>query len=253
MSSQNRKRHAINQRELELIDIARGIIETEGLNALTMDRVTALCDYSKGTVYNHFSCKEDLLVAVSNEGLKDLKNLFAKLDGFKGNAREQMIGLQLAYLYFSKLYPSQFLCVLSVKNPAILNRTSEGRKRQQIELEIALESRALSIIQQALNDQELKLAAHQQAKQISFANWSQTFGALVLVNAAESLVGLQGIDISKEFFMNAFILNDGFNWQPLSHQHDYFSSIERLKSMVFFEEEILIGEKQFKSPKLAVI
>lgn len=251
MSSQNRKRLAINQRELELIDIAREIIESEGLNALTMDKVTARCDYSKGTVYNHFSCKEDLLVAVSNEGLKDLQNLFAKLDGFQGNAREQMIGLQLAYLYFSKLYPSQFLCVLSVKNPAILNRTSEGRKQQQLELEIALENRGLEIIKKALIKQELSLGTHHEAKQISFANWSQTFGALVLVNAAESLVGLQGIDIGKEFFMNAFVLNDGFNWQPLSSQYDYFSSIERLKRVVFFEEEILIGEKQFSSPKLA--
>jgi len=253
MSSQNRKRLAINLRELELIDIARDVIESEGLNALTMDQVTALCDYSKGTVYNHFSCKEDLLVAVSNEGLKDLQSLFSKLDGFQGNAREQMIGLQLAYLYFSKLYPSQFLCVLSVKNPAILNRTSDNRKQQQLELEISLESRGLAIIKGALEQQELSLGLHQEAKQISFANWSQTFGALVLVNAAESLVGLQGIDIGKEFFINAFVLNDGFKWQPMIHEFDYFSSIERLKQVVFFEEEILIGEKHIPSSKLAII
>ena len=87
MGSQSRKRLPINQRQLELIDIAREIIESEGLNALAMDKVSALSDYSKGTVYNHFSCKEDLLVAVSNESLKDLQALFSKLDTYKGNAR----------------------------------------------------------------------------------------------------------------------------------------------------------------------
>jgi hypothetical protein len=172
--------------------------------------------------------------------LKDLQALFSKLDNYHGNAREQMIGLQLAYLYFSKLYPGQFLCVLSVKNPAILNRTSEHRKKQQIDLEIALESRGLNIIKKAIANKELD--TQQEAKQISFANWSQTFGALVLVNAAASLVGLRGIDIGREFFMNAFVLNDGFNWSPLSKQFDYFASIENLKRVVFFEEEILVGE-----------
>lgn len=251
MSQVSRKQQLKIQRELELIEIARNIIENESLAALTMDKLTAQCDYSKGTVYNHFSCKEDLLVAVSNEGLRDLQGIFSKLDDFEGNGREQMIGLQLAYLYFSKLYPSQFLCVLSVKNPAILKRTSDARKQQQLALEIALESRAKDIVEKALKDQELVLKNGQGSKQVTFANWSQSFGALVLVNAAESLVGLQGIDVGKEFFINAFTLNDGFNWKPLSHEFDYLSAIERLKKRVFFEEEILVSEQSSKQPKVA--
>ena len=240
-------------RELELIEIAREIIESEGLAALTMDKVTANCAYSKGTVYNHFSCKEDLLVAVSNEGLKDLQAIFAKLEGYKGNGREQMIGLQLAYLYFSKLYPSQFLCVLSVKNPAILNRTSEERKKEQLSLEIALESIALKIVEQAQKDGELSLKPEQNSKQVTFANWSQSFGALVLVNAAESLVGLQGIDVGKEFFINAFTLNDGFNWAPLSNEYDYFKAIETLKSDVFQKEEALVSELKNQGKETAAL
>lgn len=253
MDLTDKKQQLKLQRERELIDIARDIIETDGLNALTMDKVTERCDYSKGTVYNHFSCKEDLLVAVSNEGLKDLQQLFTKLDGFKGNGREQMMGMQIAYLYFSKLYPSQFMCVLHVKNPAILKRTSEKRKREQIELEIALEQRALKIVEKSVTDGELDLGADREIKQVTFANWSQTFGALVLVNAAESLVGLQGIDVGKEFFINAFILNDGLDWKPLSSKYDYFKVIERLKKDVFFEEEILISEQNIPSPETALL
>ena len=253
MERSDKKQQLKLQRELELIDIARDIIESEGLNALTMDKVTERCDYSKGTVYNHFSCKEDLLVAVSNEGLKDLQKLFGKLNDFKGNGREQMMGLQIAYLYFSKLFPSQFMCVLSVKNPAILKRTSDKRKREQIELEIALEQRAHAIVNTAISKGELQLSTDREVKQVTFANWSQTFGALVLVNAAESLVGLQGIDVGKEFFTNAFILNDGLNWKPLSSEYDYFTAIDRLKKDVFFEEEILISEQNIPSPKTALL
>ena len=240
MTGPNRKARARSEREMELIDIARDIIESEGLASLTMDKVTARCEYSKGTVYNHFSCKEDLLVAVSNEGLKDLLNLFDKLKDFKGNSREQMLGLQLAYLYFSKLYPSQFLCVLSVKNPAILSRTSDKRKQQQLELEIALDQWALKFIEQAIASKELLLPIGMESKQVVFANWSQSFGALILVNAAESLVGLQGIDITTDFFSNAFVINDGFKWQPLSTDYNYFAAIDTLKKTVFFEEEARI-------------
>lgn len=244
MTGLNRKARARVEREMELIEIAREIIENDGLASLTMDKVTAHCDYSKGTVYNHFSCKEDLLVAVSNEGLKDLLSIFNKLEGYQGNTRQQMLGLQLAYLYFSKLYPSQFLCVLSVKNPAILSRTSEKRKQQQLALEIALDQQGMNIINKAISTGELQLPKGAEAKQVAFANWSQTFGALVLVNAAESLVGLQGIDIGTDFFANAFILNDGFQWQPLSSQHNYFAAIDDLKSKVYFEEESAIKRMQ---------
>ncbi len=244
MTVPSRKARTRLEREMELIDIAREIIENEGLVGLTMDRVTELCDYSKGTVYNHFSCKEDLLVAVSNEGLKDLQSLFNKLENFKGNTREHMVGLQLAYLYFSKLYPSQFLCVLSVKNPAILSRTSEMRKQQQLSLEIALEQHGMKIINKAITNTELILAKGWEARQVSFANWAQSFGALVLVNAAKSLIGLQGINIGTDFFANAFILNDGFQWQPLSSEHNYLAAIDVLKETIFFEEEALIRTLQ---------
>lgn len=244
MTNLSRKVLARQAREIELIDIARDIIESDGLSSLTMDKLTARCDYSKGTVYNHFSCKEDLLVAVSNEGLKDLGVLFDKLEHFTGNTRERMLGLQLAYLYFSLLYPSQFLCVLSVKNPAILSRTSAERKLQQIELEIALEDRAGLIIKEAIDLGELQLNDGVEVKQISFANWSQSFGALVLFNASESLIGLQGLDIGKEFFSNAFILNDGFKWKPLSTDTDYFQSIEKLNLEVFQLEAAQAKEKK---------
>jgi AcrR family transcriptional regulator len=244
MTGLNRKARERLEREMELIDIAREIIESEGLASLTMDKVTERCDYSKGTVYNHFSCKEDLLVAVSNEGLKDLQSIFNKLENFQGNTREQMLGLQLAYLYFSKLYPSQFLCVLSVKNPAILSRTSEKRKQQQLALEIALDQQGMKIINKAIANKELQLPKGSEAKQVSFANWSQSFGALVLVNAAESLVGLQGIDIGTDFFANAFVLNDGFQWQPLSSEYNYFAAIDTLKKSVYFEEENMLTRLQ---------
>ncbi len=236
----SRRQEAQRQRELDLIAIAREIIEEEDINSLTMDKVTARCEYSKGTVYNHFSCKEDLLVAVSNEGLKDLRGLFKKLLPFKGNTREQILGFQLAYLYFSKLYPSQFLCILTVKNPSVLGKTSEHRKLEQISLEIELENQALEIINQAIENQELKETENRKVKQISFANWSQTFGSLVLVNSAGALVGLQGVDISNDFFQNAFVLNDGFEWHPLSKDFNYFDSIERLKQEIFPTEEAQI-------------
>jgi AcrR family transcriptional regulator len=42
-----------------------------------MDILVARCEYSKGTVYKHFSCKEDLLCAI--EKFKVLYRLFQKV------------------------------------------------------------------------------------------------------------------------------------------------------------------------------
>ena len=61
MNPLNRKQRERIEREQLILDAARNIINQEGWEHLTMERVAAAVEYSKGTVYNHFSSKEDVV------------------------------------------------------------------------------------------------------------------------------------------------------------------------------------------------
>ena len=50
-----------------------------GSHGLGMDRVAELLQYSKGTIYNHFSCKEEIIIALA---IQTTEKRTRMLDGF---------------------------------------------------------------------------------------------------------------------------------------------------------------------------
>lgn len=57
-SGLTKKQQAIADREVELIQLAKSLVQEQGFANLTMDKLTSASSYSKGTIYNHFCSKE---------------------------------------------------------------------------------------------------------------------------------------------------------------------------------------------------
>ena len=55
----------IRQREESILSAARAVLLERGYFGLTMERVASVSACPKGTMYQHFGCKEDLLVALA--------------------------------------------------------------------------------------------------------------------------------------------------------------------------------------------
>ena len=58
------KQQEIRDREERILDEAQTVLLARGAGAVTMERMAAAVGVSKGTVYQHFTSKEDLLAAV---------------------------------------------------------------------------------------------------------------------------------------------------------------------------------------------
>jgi AcrR family transcriptional regulator len=58
------KQQEITAREADLLHISRRIILEHGVQGLTMDRLASATPYSKGTLYQHFTSREDILGAL---------------------------------------------------------------------------------------------------------------------------------------------------------------------------------------------
>jgi AcrR family transcriptional regulator len=67
MVTSPRKQRKYEQREALLLAIARKILLHGGYHGLTMARVADSAEYSKGTLYQHFSCKEELIITLAAE------------------------------------------------------------------------------------------------------------------------------------------------------------------------------------------
>ena len=81
------------------------MIVQDGYHGLSMDRIAEALEYSKGTIYQHFSCKEEILMALVNQTMERRLELFRRAAAFRGRSRERITAVGAACELFFQLYP----------------------------------------------------------------------------------------------------------------------------------------------------
>jgi len=236
--------HALQTREQEIIDAAVLLIQQQGIEHLTMDKVVAKVAYSKGTVYKHFDGKEDLLLAISNHALSILSDLFWRASQFEGCRREQILLLNFSYLIYAILHPALFQTVVCSKSPNVFGKSSEQRLKEQEQLEFKLTSSANGIIEGAINDNSLNLPKNMDIQQICFANWSMAYGIISLLSSeVEQCSGRTDLIVERELFNQNSLLLDGLQWLPLTSDKSYSAELKKALEKTFPQELLLMAEK----------
>lgn len=229
-----KKEQAWSDREDDLLDIAERIMEEEGFSGLTMDKLVALCEYSKGTVYNHFCSKEDLLCALCIKGMRLTLELFEKALAYEGSSRERILAVHFAYRLHTLTHPTLFLCVLTSQTPAVKEKASEHRLELQQELDSEMTHYCDFAFKQAIENQEL--SGSQQIEDLVFGSWALSFGCNALMTMASEVESIQRIDNETVLLNNINLLMDGMGWLPLSKDYDYQQTWHRLATNVFSAE-----------------
>src|SRR5580692_12527778 len=103
-----RKQREVQGREGRILEVARSMIVHDGYHGLSMDRIAEALEYSKGTIYQHFSCKEDILMALVNQAVECRLDLFRRAAAMRGRTRERMTAIGAAAELFFELYPHHF-------------------------------------------------------------------------------------------------------------------------------------------------
>ena len=91
-SGLTRKQAEILAREQRILRLARPMVSDCGLAGISMDAIAKEMDYAKGTIYNHFSCKEEILLALAIEANSKRLELFqAATDRQESSRREDRL------------------------------------------------------------------------------------------------------------------------------------------------------------------
>lgn len=216
--------------------LAREIIAKDGFHSLTMDKLAANSAYSKGTVYNHFNSKEDVIVALSIESMKFMESLFKRAYQFEGSSRERMVALHVAYNLFSKLEPVLFLCVLTSKTPWVMEKCTPENAEKSIVQEERLIALADKFIMDGVEAGDLLLAPTISSDTLIFANWAVAFGTNALINSARDSRCINPILDPYTALYNINLMLDGMQWQPLSSKWDYKKVWLKVEETIFAEE-----------------
>jgi len=96
------------RRRAEIVDAAEELYAEVGWDAVTMDRVAKSARLSRALIYVYFQDKNDLLLAIAEHALTDLRERFIAAAAAHPLGLDQVQAIGRAYVLFQQEKPYQF-------------------------------------------------------------------------------------------------------------------------------------------------
>jgi len=239
-----RKQRELFEREQLILDTAQKILREEGLQNLTMERVAAAIEYSKGTVYNHFSSKEEIINGISCRCVSNLIEMFSRAKNYQGSHRERIAAVGIAHSLYARLHPDEVQNMQIIKSAAVREKIPYQKQLELLQLEQQITGIVLEIISDAVRDGDIPVNQPFIPDGIFLGLWSMGYGS--------NLLHFSGIPFDKlgiqqpleMMWLNSHKLLDSYGWQPLSTEFDIYALRDKLRKELFSEEmQLLHGKK----------
>jgi len=236
MNTLTRKQREIADRHTRFLDIAKSLIEEDGYGTLSMDRIAELAEYSKGTVYQHFSCKEEILIQLCNQNGLTLKSLFERACSHQGGSRERLLAIGIAHEIWKSQNPICDELSQTLHGGGTMEKVSAESRDLYNKLEVDILGLVGSVVTAAIYDGDLDLAGRSTVPELVFGIWSLCHGGLQLRGMGLPLDEM-GIPAPYRALMNTLDATlDGFGWRPLSSEHDYREASKNILENIFADE-----------------
>lgn len=236
MATTLRKQREVERRHALILDHARRMLLERGYLGLTMDRLAAATEYSKGTLYEHFSCKEEVVIALVIETAGVRAGLFERAARFEGRPRERMVAIGEAIEVFVHLHPDHFKSEQVIRAASVRDKTSPARQADLARCELRCMSAATGIVRDAVAAGDLTLPADMTPEELTFGLWATSCGVFSIVAGGFDLALLGVPDPIATYHRTIDRLLDGLGWQPLASDWDFDAVQARVRAEVFPDE-----------------
>lgn len=227
-----RKQRELQQREAQILMTARQLLIEHGYLGLTMDKIAEAMEYSKGTIYQHFSCKEEVVAHLCLSNMNSLCNLFERANAFNGRSRERLSGIMVAYALHSFACPGDFANIQLIKTSSLREKISEESREKMASTELYIQKLVAQPVYDAIAKGELQLN-RVTPEELVFGLWSMCYGGLLVLLAAPKF-SFDAPHKKLRYVLEIFL--DGLNWRDLSTDFDYTQSYKRICDEVLADE-----------------
>jgi len=228
MAILSRKQREIAERHCHFLNIARKLLHDTGFHLLSMDRVAEMAEYSKGTVYQHFNCKEEMLGQLCVAALQRFFALAQRALNHDGSHRERLLVFFLAHEVWQRLEQDDICMMQNFHTDQVLEKVTDATKQRHAELEASLFNIVASIVEDAMNAGELPLE-RLAPSDVVFGLWSMTHGAETLRSYNLPLQEMGVSDSSRAIVEMLNYMLDGMGWEPLIGDTDPMTLMQRLE------------------------
>ena len=236
MSGLSPKQQEIHDRELRILELARRMVVIGGYHGLGLDALAAELGTSRGTIYNHFRCKEEIILALLVETMDRRRGLFQRAAAYQAVPRLRLAAIGVAAELFVRLYPDHFRVEQIVKSDSIWDKTTEERRLLVKTCQMQCVGIVAGVVRDGMAQGHVSLPDKMTPESLVFGLWSMTEGAYSLIATSDAVQELGIPDPFQAIRMNIHGMVDGIGWTPLSKDWDFQQEMQQILSNVFPEE-----------------
>ncbi len=214
MSLLSRKQQEIAQREEDILSRARRILLEEGYRDLTIDRLANDLAVSKGTIYNHFANKEDIVLALATRALQTRLAMFATASTFATQSRHRLLAIGAAAEHFCDHFESHFRVELWIRNHHIWEKSSGSFQSVITQCEQSTMSLVGGIVRDAIACGDLAIS-DMAPEEIVFGFWSLVHGGQILTATSPSIKDVGIANTHMTIRRHCYHLMVAMNWKPM--------------------------------------
>lgn len=237
MGTKERRQRQFEEREQRFLAAARELIREDGLLKLQMSRIAERAEYAVGTLYLHFASKEDLLLALTIDQVKEHVELFLRVARWEASPRERMFAIGVADMLFVRRNPDHFRIGQYVFTEVVWHAASPERRAELLAANDPISAVVTGFINEAVGNGELELRGLS-PEQMSVGLWALTIGTHNLVHAEGVMADLEVANPYRLYCRHLQTLLNGYGWLPLADVADEAALdalIERISREVFPE------------------
>ncbi len=212
MQNITRKQREILERERQILALARPILVSEGYQSLSMERLAAEMEYAKGTLYNHFPNKEEIVAALAIESLELRKTLFEKAALMSAKSRERMLAIGCACELYAVRCSHHFAVEQMLRNAVIWQKSSPKRQELIRNCELRAMGVVAGVVRDAVASGDLELP-HMSPEEFVFGFWALTYGSHTLIATSPSLPDIGVANPVRAIRFHAWTLMNGYHWK----------------------------------------
>ncbi|MDF1820696.1 MAG: TetR/AcrR family transcriptional regulator [Alcanivoracaceae bacterium] len=232
MGTRERRAREFREREAYLLDLATELLLEQGQDAITMERLAARGEYAKGTLYKHFTCREDVLCALACRRVNNIAAMLAQALSQVTRSRDRVLAMFVAYELYAAQHPEDFRLTLALSAGSLTDRVSADHLDELENARQSVFAISKALIGQAREEGDLAaLPVSEDA--FTFALETACQGSYMLVSGDPELRRRWNLPSGEEnMHALASMVLDGVGWRPLSADRDYTALAASLRQQL---------------------
>lgn len=159
----------------EILDASKDLLLEDGFSKLSMRKIAGRVNITATSIYLYFQNKDDLLLALIEESIENLKEALADAAGVSKGVMQQLRSVSMAYIKYALEHPREYEIIFMVRPEEMTTYPMEKFRQVRSSYTLLAEVLEKGNKEKQIESENLLLAA--------YTMWAQLHGVVsVIIN-----------------------------------------------------------------------